>query len=274
MKRHSDFRYVVLAGERPGGNALAREFHLPASVLVSVGGESCLNRVLNALQSSELVHSGVICGPAREAVDQSDELRKTLSDPDVRWLEPETGPAASTGTAITILAHFPILITTADHALLNAGIIDDFCNRAADTDMDLVVGLVPYPLVRESFPHSRRTVLRFSDGHYCGSNLFAVLNENGARAIQLWQQVESERKKPWKIARRLKFTMMLRYLTGRLSLAQGLRVLSEKSGCRVGHVVVEHVRAAVDVDSKADWALADRLLREDNATSRAETAVP
>ncbi len=267
MKNSSRFHYILLAGERPGGNALAREFKLPVSVLVEVGGQACINRVLQALQNSKNVDEGILCGPGQDVVVASSVFRDALERFPITWLAPESGPAASAKNALTTLDHYPALITTADHALLKAEIIDDFCAAALKdqhNELDFIVGLVPHECVKKVFPDTKRTLLGFSDGNYCGSNLFAVLNSRGAKALALWQEVESERKTPWKIARRLSFAMMLKYVTGRLSLDQVFENLSEQSGCRVGYVLLDHARAAVDVDSKADWLLADELLRREN----------
>jgi len=270
MKNSSEFRYILLAGERPGGNALAREFNLPVSVLIKVGKQVCINWVLDALKKSQQVGRGIICGPSQEIVAASEVFGAALQQYPITWLAPESGPAASAKNALVSLAHYPALITTADHALLTSDIIDEFCEAALEKNagkceqehLDFVVGLVPHDCVKRDFPNTQRTLLRFKDGNFCGSNLFAVLNAKGASALALWQEVESERKTPWKIARRLSLTLMLRYVTGRLSLAQVFENLSRQSGCRVGYVRVNHARAAIDVDSKADWELADALLSD------------
>jgi len=274
MKNSFKFHYILLAGERPGGNALAQEFNLPVSVLIKVGTQACINWVLDALQESRLLGKGIMCGPSQEIVSQSEIFGAALQRYPLTWLAPETGPAASAKNALEVLGHYPALITTADHALLTGEIIDEFCNAALEREsqhsLDFVVGLVPHDSVKKTFPDSRRTLLRFTDGNFCGSNLFAVLNARGANALALWQEVESERKTPWKIARRLSLSMMLRYVTGRLSVARVFEILSAQSDCRIGYVLVNHARAAVDVDSKADWMLADALLSRDISHSRSE----
>ena len=275
MKNSSEFHYILLAGERPGGNALAREFNLPVSVLIKVGTQICIQWVLDALQQSKRVGRGIMCGPSQEIVAASEVFGAALQKYPITWLAPENGPAASAKNALVSLAHYPALITTADHALLTSDIIDEFCEAVLEKNaqksekqgLDFVVGLVPHDCVKRDYPETQRTLLRFRDGNFCGSNLFAVLNAKGANALALWQEVESERKTPWKIARRLSLAMMLKYVTGRLSLAEVFENLSRQSGCQVGYIRVNHARAAIDVDSKADWVLADALL------SDTETAV-
>jgi len=256
------FSAIVLAGERPGGSAFSQELGLPASVLVDVAGQSALARVFSAISQSEQVDGGVLCGPAEAVYQQNPEFQDILADTAFHWLAPAAGPSASALAAIRHLDRFPLLLTAGDHALLTPELVDDFCARARSTQADVVVGLVPYALVRQAFPESRRTVLKFSDGQYCGSNLFAILNQRGEAAPAFWSRLEADRKRPWRMARRVGPALLVRYLLGRLTLAGALKSLSDAMGCTVAHLVIDNPRAAVDVDSVADRDLAVKILSQ------------
>jgi GTP:adenosylcobinamide-phosphate guanylyltransferase len=258
---------VVLAGERPGGSAFSRELGLPASVLVDVAGKSALARVIDALEQSRSVAGGLLCGPAREIMSRHSQVREIINETSFEWLEPQAGPSASALSGIEALGAYPLLLTAGDHALLTARLVDEFCRRAGSADADLVFGLVPWDVVRAAYPESRRTVLRFSDGQYCGTNLFAILNRQGRAGPQFWRQVEADRKKPWRIARRLGVGLLLRHLLGRLSLQQALDALSSVMACRVAFVLMDEPRLAVDVDSVADRDLAEQILRAEAQAS-------
>ena len=274
----TSFRSVILAGERPGGSPISHAFNVPASVMVPVAGQPALARVMRAIADSRQAGGGVICGPAADVVAASGELKNLLQNTDFEWLAPANGPAASALSALEKLDYFPALLTAGDHALLTGEIVDDFCTRvlspgpelgpdgphrslpAGDTGYDLVIGFVPYALVKAAWPQSRRTVLKFSNGHFCGSNLFAILNPDGRKALDFWRQAEADRKYPWKIARRFGLVALLLYVLRLLSLEDALRGLSKASGCRIGHVKVGFARAAVDVDSIEDQKLAEQIL--------------
>lgn len=254
---------IVLAGERPGGNALAREHGLAASVLIDVAGRSCIERVLAALRASQTIDGGLLVGPAGDLARTDPTLRRLLLPGDFMWLAPASGPSASALAAATSLARYPVLLTAGDHALLDASIIDRYCESALASKADFVVGLVPHATVIARFPDTRRTLLKFSDGTYCGSNLFLLRTAAGTAALRLWQAVEQERKRPWRIAARFGPGWLLRYLSGTLSVAQAFARLSARSGCHVDFVPVDDARAAVDVDSSADLALARQVLADD-----------
>ena len=107
------------------------------------------------------------------------------------------------------------------------------------------------------------TWMRFRDGAWCGSNLFTLRTHAGRHALELWQTLEADRKRPWRMASHLGLAFLLRYLSASLNLSEALATLSARAGCRIAHVVVESARAAVDVDSSADLALAEEVLRSE-----------
>jgi GTP:adenosylcobinamide-phosphate guanylyltransferase len=266
-----NFRTVILAGERPGGSPISQAFDVPASVMVPVAGKPAIARVIEAVENSRMAAGGIICGPSAEIVANSQQLQTILGHPQYEWLDQSTGPAASAMAALEKLDQFPALLTAGDHALLTGTIVDDFCTQVlllqsscgTESGFDLVVGFVPFELVQKTWPESKRTVLKFYNGQFCGSNLFAILSPKGKKALDFWRQAETDRKKPWKIARRFGFMSLLRYLFRRLSLEDALQGLSNAAGCRIGHVKLAFARAAVDVDSIEDQHLAEKILSKD-----------
>ena len=258
------FSSIILAGERPGGSPLSQQFNVEASIMVPVAGKPALQWAMNAIQQSSLADAGIICGPTEEIVNKNPDLATLLNHPDHQWLAQSNGPAASALSALRKLNQYPALLTAGDHALLTGEIIDDFCQQTLakneTSSYDFIIGFVPYGLVQSAWPDSKRTVLRFSDGRFCGSNLFAVLNPDGLRALKFWQKAEADRKRPWRIASRFGLIALLRYFFRSLTLDETLQALSQASGCHIGYVPLDFARAAVDVDSIEDQKLADTIL--------------
>lgn len=253
------FRALVLAGERPG-SALAAQLGVPAAVLAQVGGVPMLDRVLGALGDAHCVDGGLVVGPRAEVV-AAEGLTARLEAQGFGWHAPEDGPAASVLAGYGALAtDAPVLVTTADHALLRAPLVERFCADALASGADFAVGLARHADVMAALPGTRRTALRFADGHRCGCNLFAVLRPQGLAAVRLWRQVEAHRKQPWRVMRLLGSAAVARYLAGRLTTEDALARLSAAAGCRVLEVPVADGLAAVDVDSVADWEQANALL--------------
>ena len=234
---------------------------------MDVAGRSALARVISTLADCQRVTGGALCGPSEDIFRNNEAFENILRDTEFEWLPPAEGPSASALSAIQKINRYPVLLTAGDHALLTPALVDDFCTRADHLDADVVVGLVPYDLVHQAFPDSKRTVLKFSDGQYCGSNLFAVLNPRGEAAPAFWSRLEADRKRPWRMARRVGPAMLFRYLFGQLTLEKGLQSLSSAMGCRVAMLRIDDPRAAVDVDSVADRELAESIINADQPAS-------
>ena len=78
--------------------------------------------------------------------------------------------------------------------------------------------------------------------------------------MNFWQTMQSHRKRPWRMATELGIFTLLSYLLGRLPLRGALDRVGHLASCRIGHVELLEARAAVDVDSLADHALAEKVI--------------
>ncbi|HXU87401.1 MAG TPA: NTP transferase domain-containing protein [Methylomirabilota bacterium] len=251
------FVAVVLAGDRRPGDPVARAGGVSAKCLVRIGGRPMVLRVLDALGSAGEIGARVLCGPDRKVLDDAPELARCLADQEVDWLPPQATPTRSAAAAVASVASgSPVLLTTADHALLTARLVDHFCARARATAADVVVGVADHAEVLAAFPGTRRTVLRLRDGGYCGCNLFAFLTPAGRAAIDFWRRVEQERKQPLRLAAGvLGWRGLARFALGRLTLDDALSLASRRVGARISAVRLPFPEAAVDVDTVEDLRL-------------------
>lgn len=256
------FHAVVLAGDRKPGDPVAAARGVPAKALAPVAGRPMVLRVLDALAASGAVAEIVLCGPDEAAVASCPDLVEALEAGRARWIPPQPSPSRSAGAGIeTLPAEAPVLLTTADHALLSPAMVSHFTREAAAQGVDAAVGLVRHDDVIAAWPDTRRTVTRFRDRGYCGCNLFAFPAPAGRRLVPLWQRVEENRKQPWRvIAGLLGPKAILDYTLGRLSLSEALERLSARLELRAGAVILPFPEAGIDVDSIGDLALAERIL--------------
>ena len=257
---HATLTALVLAGQRSSDDPVARAAGVCCKALAPVGGRPMVLRVLDALGASEHVGRRVLCGPARPALETSPELLAGLQTGAWEWSEPRATPSTSAYAALLALPEStPVLLTTADHALLRPEIVDFFCARALAADVDLAVGLARYAEVMAAFPGMGRTGLRFRDDTYCGCNLYAFLAPTARTAADFWRRVEQARKRPWRLLQAIGWSSVTRYILGRLTLAEALERLSARLRVRVGPVLLPFPEAAVDVDKLSDWEYAQRL---------------
>jgi len=256
------FHALVLAGERRAGDPVAVAAGVAAKAFTPVAGREMVLRVLDALKNSPSVSGITLCGPRRDLLPGCPELLRWIESGEISWIEGGGSPSLSALAGLEPLsAATPVLITTADHALLRPDMIMHFCDGALRSGADAVAGLAEFARIAAAMPGTRRTVLRFRDAGYCGCNLYALMSPAGRGVVAHWRRGEESRKKPWRmIAELVGPAAALSYAAGRLSLDDGLDRLGRRLQLRARAVVLPFPEAAVDVDTPADLELAERLL--------------
>jgi GTP:adenosylcobinamide-phosphate guanylyltransferase len=248
------FTALVLAGSRPGRDAFAESFGTDLKALIPVAGEPMVRRPVRALLKSENIGRVLVLGQA------PDRIAAALPD-DSRI---EVGESAGTiaGTILALLdnpgTEWPLLVTTADHALLDPATIDEFCRSVQG--VDVAIGVVERGTLLSRLPQAQRTWLSFRGGAYTGANLFA-LNSPGVRpAIELWRSVEQDRKKARRILSLLGPAILLLVALRLVSLDEVMVRLSARLGLTIRAVPLSNPLAGVDVDKPEDHALVEAIL--------------
>jgi len=259
------FTAIILAGVRPDGDPVAEAAGVASKAFIAVGGKPMVLRVLDALEASPQIGTCILCGPSPKSIERQPELKARIAEGRLKYVAAHSTPSLSTHHVLQSLSdNSPVLVTTADHALLTTPIIDYFCNGARRAKCDVVVGLASYEDVISAFPETRRTAIKFTDGSYCGCNLFGFLNPQAYRAAQFWRQIEEKRKSPLKMIRMLGWWAVLRYFSGKMSLNEALGHLSKRMGLQAGAVMLPFPEAAVDVDTVNDLKLVQSLVAKQN----------
>jgi CTP:molybdopterin cytidylyltransferase MocA len=267
MNADSGFTALVLAGDRHANDVVALDAGVPCKALAPVAGTAMILRVIRALEDSGVINRIILIGP--DALQDCTVVDEMIRTGRVERIPSLNGPSASAMAGLAVLEpDTRVLLTTADHALLQGDIVADFVHGASAQNVDMAAGVVNYERVHAALPVVRRTVIRFADGQYCGCNLFAFLTPHGRKMAEFWVEVERSRKKPaWLVMQLLGLWGLLGYLAGRLTLSDALARLSRRTGIRLGAVEVTAPHAAIDVDTPADRALAEQLLASDSHLS-------
>jgi CTP:molybdopterin cytidylyltransferase MocA len=254
------FTAVVLAADRRPDDPLLKHSGASCKALLEIDGTPMVLRVIKALQESRLVDSVLLAGPAEQHVQASATLSAALAQQQVSWIPPRNSPSSSAYHAMQSLPDStPVLITTADHPLLRADIVDHFLHEAQTSGADVAVALTSFAGIQAKFPHAKKTVLRFRDGGYCGCNLFAFMTPQSRELADAWRKVEQQRKNPLSVISQLGWWSVLRYLTGRLTLAAALQQLSKRLNLNIHPVMLPFPESAIDVDSIADQQLVEGI---------------
>lgn len=254
---------LVLAGSRGEGDPLARARAVRHRALLEVAGQPMLLRVLHTLRASPRVGRLVVSIDDPGAVETLPEVAAWLEAGDLLLHRSLSSPSRSVLDVIDRVApDEPLLVTTADHALLSGPILDAFLDAAQDSRADLVVGLVARSVLEARFPGAPRTYLHFRDDAYSGANLFVFRTPEARRAALFWRRAESLRKRPWRLVSVFGPVSLALFLLRRLDLDAALARASRAIGARVEAARLPFAEAAVDVDKPEDLALVTKLLEE------------
>jgi GTP:adenosylcobinamide-phosphate guanylyltransferase len=245
---------IVLAGSRPGRDVFAEQFGTDIKALIAVRGEPMVRRPVRTLMASEAVSKVIVLAqaPGRIAdVIHSDpriDIRQSLGtiaetmfqlldDPNLEW---------------------PLLVTTADHALLDVATVAEFAREAGGADV--AIGVVEKRELLRRLPGTERTWLKFRAGAYTGANLFALKSPAVRPAIEWWRSVEQDRKKAWSIMSLLGPGVLVAVALRLVSLDEVLAQLGGRLGLKLKAVRLSNPLAGVDVDKPADHTLVEAIL--------------
>jgi GTP:adenosylcobinamide-phosphate guanylyltransferase len=245
---------LLLAGARPGGDPLTKSLRVDYKPLLPILGEPMVLRPVRALLALDKVEkvrvltqqierlAAALPSDPRIVVERSDEtiaatLQRICADPETR---------------------FPLLVTTADHALLTQQMVDEFIAGSAGCDVS--IGFVSRSNMLTRFPEAQRTWLRFGRERYSGANLFALRTRAGRIGIERWRAVEQDRKKGWRVLLQMGLPLFLGAVLRVRDLHGTSRGLSRNLGITIKGVVLSDPTAAIDVDKPADYTLVNAIL--------------
>jgi GTP:adenosylcobinamide-phosphate guanylyltransferase len=244
----------LLAGSRPSSNPRHRSLFLGHKALLPVGGEPMVLRPLRALLDSSEVGNIIVL------TQEPKDLRAVLPSDERIRIRTSCGTIAQT-IAEQLgdrAADFPVLVTTADHALLNRQMIAEFTAKAAGAD--LAIGVVESRPLLARFPQTKRTWMGFRGGRYSGANLFAFGSPKVLPAIARWQSVEQDRKKGWRILAALGPALLLGAVLKLRTIHESAAAVGRKLGITIRVVEMSDPLAAIDVDKPADHVLVEDIL--------------
>jgi GTP:adenosylcobinamide-phosphate guanylyltransferase len=260
-EEQSAFTAIILAGCRPGCDPVAQAFDVKYKALVPMVGQPMISRVVATLDSSPFIKKIIV------AFDCETTLYNTC--PDFEDLPYGTKvevvacgksiSASVTGAIKATGASWPYLVTTADHPLLTKEMVDHFCTNAW-ASAGVSVGMVTRTELEASYPKSSRTYLAFRDAELSGANLFAFVSDAAQSAIDFWEHIEQQRKKPWRIFKAFGYKNLFGLLMRRFTVDDAFARASDVLGVETKVVRLPFAEAAIDVDKPLDHDQVARIL--------------
>lgn len=253
----SPVKAVILAGQRPGTDALASAFDARYKALIPIGGRPMLCHILQTLKNSDGIGHVTVLAQDHDAFTGLGEFE--LAD--------SAGSIADSIAPLIEKMDGPIIITTADHVLLTPDMVRQFREEA--TGHDLAIAMVEKSTLLSAYPDSRRTWLKFRGGHYSGANLFWIGSDRVKPVLDIWRQVEQDRKKGRALIGAFGPFILLGVGLRLLSLRTALKLVGRRFGISITPVILPQAEACIDVDSVSDHKMVSEILEKRQSAAAA-----
>jgi GTP:adenosylcobinamide-phosphate guanylyltransferase len=246
------WRVVILAAGRGPNDPMAKAFGVAHKCTIPIAGKPMLEWVLDALRQTAIHKPYVI------VIDDATVLAPSK---DFKILPARNSAPASAIAAITDIQSYPILVTTGDHPLLTPDMINFMLLKAIENAADVSVGLATADVISKHYPETKRTYFNLGGTRVSGCNLFAITSPTGLKVFERWQDLERNRKKPWKLVAAFGLLPIIWFALGLLTPQRAFAYMSKRLGLTVQPVFLPFAEAAIDVDKPADHALAEQILK-------------
>jgi len=229
---------IVLAG---GGAESGLSSGAPNKGFLEIAGRPLVGHVIAALQQARGIGRIAVVGPP-------DALHTVLP--------PELLVVADAGSIMdnvvravqTLGAAHATLVAASDIPLISGQIVDEFLAACAEGPADFHYAIVPKDAMDAQFPTAQKTYVTLTDGTFCGGSLMMFNPHVVDRVRPFVERLLAARKKPWLLAQVFGWAMVMRFASGRLSIAEMVARATEVVGIAVRPVVIPRPELALDVD--------------------------
>ncbi|SFF89906.1 MobA-like NTP transferase domain-containing protein [Novosphingobium sp. CF614] len=256
-------RVIVLAGQcRSVADPFAERFGMRHKYLVPLHGRPLVAHLLRMLAAHDRVASLVIC-VEREAFDAIYDLMAGMpGHRTVRLLEAR-GNVTDSVLAAAEGWQGPLIVTTADHALLRPEAIDAVADALEGADAAVAVARREDVIAAD--PETRRRFHQFRDDAYAGChlyglNLYGLTGPQALRAAGLFRDGGHSARNAVRVVRAFGVVNLLLLRFRLVSLATGLGRISRRIGLRIAPVVLPDGTQAIAVDNDRAYAVAAGLM--------------
>jgi molybdopterin-guanine dinucleotide biosynthesis protein A len=249
----SSYDTVILAGGVNSGD-LRKYAPYENEALIIIGNYPMIHYVHRALQGTKRINDIVISGPCeslRAIFKKEDNLVFVNSGEDA---------IESFANALPLIKTEKILVMPADIPFITPEAIEDFLNRCEEHDADIYYSIVPREVNEARFPRVKRTYVKLKEGVFTGGNLFLIRTKAAPLGIQMGKKLVANRKQPIAQARLFGLDLVLKYISGRLSIPEVEERFSKTLDLKGKAIISRYAEVGVDVDKPSDLKLAEQVL--------------
>ncbi|MEE4452759.1 nucleotidyltransferase family protein [Novosphingobium resinovorum] len=248
---------IVLAGGKGGTDPLAQRLGHVHKCLIPLGGRPLIAHVLQTAALHPAVESLAV-SVEREAFEGLFDVLSQLPGRGIVKLVEARENLVDSVVAAAQDWDGPLLVTTADHALLSVASIDAMI--AALPGADAALALAPRDAVLAAHPAHAHPFHEFSDGAYASCNLYAVARPEALRAAEAFRGGGRFAGNAWGMLRAFGPINLALMSLRAVTLPDAMARVAKRLGLALTPVVLDDGIQALDVDDEETYALAEGLL--------------
>jgi len=215
--------------------------------LIDMGGRTMLERVVAALHGSRQVEDVLIVG-----LDLADVAKLDFARPVTFWPDQGSMVANMLAGCDWFLTNRPdattILGCTADIPAITPAMVDAFIDACRPWDHAVYYNFVNREKVESRFPNSNRTYSKFEGVEVATGGMVVVQPALAGRNREVLAMMTEARKHPWRIARIVGLTFLLKFLFHRVTFADVEAIAGQIIGGPVKIILSSPAEVAMDAD--------------------------
>ena len=236
---------ILAGGSIKTGDPLYRYTKGKPKALIKIAGQTLIERVAAAVLQSKAIGEIAIVGLAAADV--------TSFRQELHFL-PDTGDLVSNAYSGLewAIARNPetasLLVCTADTPTITGDLVDEHLALCHPFDKAAYYAFVTRETMEARFPRASRTYTRI-DGRDVTSCDLVVLSPKLSKVDrELWDSLASARKHPWKVARIVGASALVRLLAGRMTIAEIEKIANRILSMPVEVFISRRAELAMDID--------------------------
>jgi GTP:adenosylcobinamide-phosphate guanylyltransferase len=257
---------LVLAGQRSGRvDPLAQARGISHKATIKVAGEAVIARVLRTIEQCLPQSRILVSIEDWDAIAREPLVAELHREGRLHHIKAMPTIDQSVVAAASDAGAFPLLITTADNALLSPAAVAQMVARGENYE-GVIVALAPREAIERAHPGGKGRYYEFRDGAYSNCNLFWISSAQSLRAATAFRDGGQFLKVKGRMLRTFGLLNLALFLSRRLSLDQMFNRVSKRLGCRAIPLVLSDGRLAIDVDDERSFQMVEEILLRSKST--------
>ena len=259
---------IVLASQRKNViNPLAVRFGVSHKCLIDLVGRPMILYVLETLIASDHIGRILVSMEDPGYFEAFPDVTALMQENNIEVIPIQDNMATSVFAAADHIGEegMPMLITTADNALLLPEYLDALVDGIEKNKLDGAIGMTPQVNLAEKFPEyaARPTACyKFKDGGMANCNLYYLGDMNSVKAAESFKSGGGFKGSARRFIEAFGLINLIKYRFGWLSTEVVGTQMSKMFGGRFALVPIPFADAAVDVDNDLSYDMVSKVLRE------------